>query len=155
MSNSNKWCINQCGCKPDHPTEDNLFMINNLYNSYATMRNKPLYAAFIDFTKFLDTADRSCLLYKLLKCGTTGRAYDIIKNTYGNSGYQIRVDEYLSPRFVGDVGVKQGFCLIPTLSNILQNGMHEIFDNSSCDPVKLWNMSFNSLPWADDLVLKS
>ena len=99
--------------------------------------------------------DRSCLLYKLLKYGITGRAYNIIKSMYGNSGYRIRVGEYLSPRFVGDVGVKQGCCLSPTLSNIFQNDMHDIFDNSTCDPVKLGNMSFNSLSWADDLVLIS
>ena len=156
MSNSNKWCINQCGFKPDHRTEDNLFIINTLYNSYVTMRNKPLCVAFIDFMKFFDTIDRSCLQYKMLKYGITGRAY-IIKSMYGNSGYRIRVDEYyiISLRFVGDVGVKQGCCLSPTLSNIFQNDMHEIFDNSSCDPVTLGNTSFNSLSWADDLVLVS
>ena len=37
---------------------------------------------------------------------------------YENSGYRIRVDEYLSPRFVADVGVEQGCCLCPALSNI-------------------------------------
>ena len=152
MSNSNKWRINRCGFKPDHRNEDNLFIINTLYNSYFTMRNKPLHVAFIDFTKCFDTIDRSCLLYKLLKYGITGRAYDIIKSMYGNSGYRIRVDEYLSPRFVRDVAVKQGCCLKPALSNIFQNDMHEIFDSTSCDPVKLGNMSFNSLSWADDLV---
>ena len=155
MSNSNKWCTNQCGFKPDHRTEDNLFKINTLYNSYVTMRNKPLYVAFIDFTKFFDTIDRSCLLYEMLKYGITERAYNIIKSMYGNSGYRITVDEYLSPRFVGDVGVKQGCCLSPTLSNIFQNDMHETLDNSSCDPVELGNISFNSLFWADDLVLIS
>ena len=37
---------------------------------------------------------------------------------YEHSGYRIRVDEYLSPRFVADVGVEQGCCLSPALSNI-------------------------------------
>ena len=119
------------------------------------MRNKPLYVAFIDFMKFFDTIDRSCLQYKMLKYGITGRVYNIIKSMYGNSGYRIRVDEYLSLRFVGDVGVKQGCCLSPTLSNIFQNDMHDIFDNSSCNPVILGNTIFNSLSWADDLVLVS
>ena len=52
------------------------------------MSNKPLYVAFIDFKNFFYIIDRSCLLYKLLKYSITGRAYNIIKSMYRNSGYQ-------------------------------------------------------------------
>ncbi len=37
---------------------------------------------------------------------------------------------------------------------LYQNDLHDIFDES-CDPVVLQNTSFNSLSWADDLVLLS
>ena len=42
----------------------------------------------------------------------------------------------------------------PLLSNIFQNDLHEIFDES-CDPIDLNNMTLNSISWADDLVLCS
>ena len=55
---------------------------------------------------------------------------------------------------MSSTGVKQGCILSPLLSNIFQNDLHDIFDQT-CDPVKLNNMSVNSLSWADDLVLFS
>ena len=42
----------------------------------------------------------------------------------------------------------------PTLSNIFQGDLHAIF-NESCNPVDLNGQSFNSLSWADDLILVS
>ena len=51
--------------------------------------------------------------------------------------------------------MKQGCCLSPTLSNIFQKDLHEIFSDGRCDPVLLGNTHLNSLSWADDLVLMS
>ena len=42
----------------------------------------------------------------------------------------------------------------PTLSNLFQNDLHDLFDNT-CDPVSLAEFEINSLLWADDLVLFS
>ena len=41
----------------------------------------------------------------------------------------------------------------PILSNIFQNDLLDIFDDS--DPIVLENVSFNSISWADDLLLMS
>ena len=49
--------------------------------------------------------------------------------------------------------LKQGCIMSPLLSNIFQNDLHEIFDES-CDPIDLNNMTLNSISWAD-LVLCS
>ena len=67
MIDSGKWKINQCGFKPDHLTEDNLFIIKSIHESYAVETNTNIHTAFIDFSKFFDTIDRMCLFYKLLK----------------------------------------------------------------------------------------
>ena len=40
MTASCKWCVNQCGFKSDHRTEDILFIINTLFDSYITQQNK-------------------------------------------------------------------------------------------------------------------
>ena len=76
----------------------------------------------------------------------------MIKSMYGNTRYSVRL---VSPRFIGNLGVKQGCCLSPTLSNIFQNDLQEIFSDGRCDPVLLGNTHLNSLSWADDLVLMS
>ena len=41
----------------------------------------------------------------------------------------------------------------PILSNIFQNDLHDIFQGS--DPIKMGDIHFNSLSWADDLLLLS
>ena len=53
MSASGKWCVNQCGFKGDHRTEDSLFIINTLFDSYIKQQDKKLYVAFVDFSKNL------------------------------------------------------------------------------------------------------
>ena len=155
MKTSGRWSVNQFGFRSDHRTEDNLFIINTMFDSYIIHQNKPLYAAFVDFSKFFDKINRTHLLYKLLKCGITGRVYDILKSMYKDTGYRVRVNNHLSPRSTGSLGVKQGCCLSPTLSNIFQNDLHGLFKDSVCDPVKLGTKYLNSLSWADDLLLVS
>ena len=94
------------------------------------------------------------MLYKLLKNGIVGKLYNIIKSIYSNTGYTIRIGDHLSPMFQASNGLKQGCCLSPILSNIFQNDLHEIFDES-CDPLLIGSTSLNGLSWADDLVLSS
>ena len=60
----------------------------------------------------------------------------------------------MSAIFLSSSGVKQGCNLSPTLANLYQNDLHDIFDDS-CGPVSMGNITFNSLSWADDLVLCS
>ena len=52
MSLSGKYTIHQCGFKKDHRTEDNLFVLNTIYDKYVTELKKDVYIAFIDFSKF-------------------------------------------------------------------------------------------------------
>ena len=61
-------------------------------------------------------------------------------------------DDGITTGIVLSSRMKQGYNLSPTLSNIYQNDLHEIFDDS-CDPVELNGPNINSLSWADDLVL--
>ncbi len=90
----------------------------------------------------------------MIKCGITGKAYDIIKSAYTGSSYRIKTQDGITESFRSNSGVKQGCTLSPTLSNIFQNNLHDIF-NESCDPVKLGDIFMNSLSWADDLFLVS
>ena len=61
------WKVNQCGFKNDHRTEDNIFILNTLYESRVTKGNAKTYLAFVDLSKFFDTINRDVLFYKLLK----------------------------------------------------------------------------------------
>ena len=105
--------INQCGFKPVHLTEDNLFILKSINESYAVETKTNIHAAFIDFSKFFDTIDRVYLFYKLLKNDITGKVYDIIKSMYANPQYSVMVNGIISPKFTSSFGVKQGRCMSP------------------------------------------
>ena len=154
FNEKNLWKPNQCGFKKGHRTEDNVFILQSLYDHYVTNKSNKLYLAFIDFRKFFDTINRKALLYKLLKYGVTGKTYNIIKSMYEDTNYHIRCNKGLTPAFRSLCGVKQGCCTSPILSNIFQNDLHDIF-NLQCDPVEIGHINLNSLSFADDLILVS
>ena len=145
---------NQFGFMDSCRTDDNIFVMNTLITSYTKIKKNNLYVCFVDFRKFFDSLNRHHLLYKLQKYGITGKVYNVIKSMYSNCNYCIKKDNALTTSFSSTIGVKQGCNLSPTLSNLYQNDLHEIFDNS-CSPVKLGNIEINSMSYADDLLLVS
>ena len=46
------------------------------------MQKKQIYSAFIDFGKKIDSINRDCLFYKLLKYGISGKLYYVIKAAF-------------------------------------------------------------------------
>ena len=155
MKTNEKWCLNQCGFKEDHRTEDNLFILQTIYNSHVENNKGKIFIAFVDFSKFFDKIDRKFLRYKLLRYGITGKIYDVLKSMYSKTSYRVNVSDCVSPSFEGKNGVKQGCVISPLLSNIFQNDLHDIFRENSCDPIILGDITLSSISWADDLILIS
>ena len=145
---------NQNGFKKGHRTEDNLFILRSIFEKYSKRRNKKIYVTFVDFSKYFDLINRDFLYYKMQQVGITGNIYNMIKSMYSSCHYLVNCGEGLSPPIPALSGLKQGCNLSPNLSNVFQNDIHSIFDQS-CDPVELGSISFNSLSWADDMVLLS
>jgi hypothetical protein len=154
MVENNLWKRNQSGFMKKHRTEDNLFVFQAIQHKYVQKTGQKIYAAFVDFQKFFDTINRTYLYYKLLGLNITGKFYSLIKTMYDTCEYCVKTSDGLSKTFRSDSGVKQGCNLSPTLANLFQNDLHDIFKND-CDPVSLDGLEFNSMSWADDLVLFS
>ena len=148
------WAKNQNGFMKQRQTTDNVFILHTVFQKFVKMTKQKLYVAFADFKKYFDTINRDMLLYKLIRWGISGNVYFVIKSAYVDSMFSVKTDYGLTEFFKSSIGVKQGCNLSPTLSNIYQNDLHDIFDNT-CDPVDLNSHSLNSLSWADDLVLVS
>ena len=154
MSNKGLWSKYQKGFKQDSRTEDNLFILKTVINQCTNINNETLYTCFVDFSKYFDTINRKLLFYKLIKYGISGNIYNTIKSMYTDSQYAVKVNNIITESFLSKTGVKQGCPLSPLLSNLFQNDLHEIFDES-CEPIVLNKTMLNSLSWADDLVLMS
>ena len=73
---------------------------------------------------------------------------------YTGTKYAVKSKNGLSREFITNQGLKQGCNLSPTLSNLFQNDLHDIFDQT-CDPINIGREKINSLSWADDLLLIS
>ncbi len=143
---------NQNGFKKGHRTEDNIHILQTLYNKYVETKSSKLYMAFIDFRKFFDKINRQMLFYKLMGVGISGKAYNIIKSMYNSCYYHIKCNGGITTEILSSIGMKQGCNLSPSLSNIYQNDLHDIF-TPDCDPVELDGYTFNSLSWADEMSL--
>jgi potassium voltage-gated channel Eag-related subfamily H protein 8 len=154
MQSNNLWRKNQSGFMKKHRTEDNLFIYQTILHKYVKENKQKVYVAFVDFKKYFDTINRQLLYYKLLKLNVVGKFYQIIKSMYSMTEYCVKTPSGLTEPFESYRGVKQGCNLSPTLANIFQNDLHDIFGNE-CDPVSLDDLMFNSLSWADDLLLFS
>ena len=108
----------------------------------------------MDFRKYFDIINRELLLYRLIACGITGKIYHTLKYMYADRKCHVRNNKGLSKSFSSNCGVIQGCNLSPTLANLFQNNLHDLFD-SECYQICLDGLSFSSLSFADDLVLIS
>ena len=154
MINNKLWNKIQCGFIKGHRTEDNVFVLKSLFHKYVKKKQEKIYVAFIDFRKFFDTLNRQYLMYKLIQHGITGKFYYLIKKMYQDTFYNVKTYCGFSQIFKSNSGVKQGCNLSPILANIYQNDLHNMF-NGTCEPVCFKDITFNSLSFADNLVLLS
>ncbi len=155
LTDFGKCSPNQNGFMKGKRTEDNLFILHSSIHKYVRRENQHIYAVFIDFRKFFDIINRDLLMYKLLRNNIKGDMYFTIKNMYIGTNYCIKTDRGLTEVFESKSGVLQGCTLSPTLSNLFQNDLHDIFSGDT-DGLRLdGDTIINSMSWADDLLLFS
>ena len=149
MEEQNILTPNQNGFRKGRRTEDNIFILHTIFQKYVkNAKKKKIYSAFID------SINRDCLFYKLLKYGISEKLYYVIKSAYNNPMFSIKTENGLTPYFASSTGVKQGCILSPILSNIFQNDLHDSFDHEG-DPITLSTQKRNSILWAHNQVYKS
>ena len=144
----------QFGFRTDHRTTDSVFVLKSVLSHYKAMGNKPVYSCFIDLSKAFDSINRTDLLYKLGKYGIQGNILQVIQSMYSDISYSIKSNGKYSTPFKSSLGVKQGCNLGPLLFNLFINDIHDSFD-SACKPVKMDQQTFNTIAFADDIVVLS
>ena len=104
--------------------------VDHIYSLYSVINNRKIkkqstFICFVDFRKAFDTVDRSCLWYKLMKIGISGRILEAVQSLYDDVTCSVRVNNYLTEAFRVENGVKQGCKLSPTLFSIYLNDLAE------------------------------
>ena len=87
-----------------------------------------LYTCFVDFKKAFDSVWRNALLNKIHKIGINRQFLQILKSIYSTTTNSLIYHEFLSPKFIINVGVKQGDPLSTILFNLYINDLPNIFE---------------------------
>ena len=145
----------QAGFREGRSTMDNTFILRHLTES-AEARGKPLYTAFIDFSKAYDRIDRALLWQVLEGCGMHGETLATLKQMYSRVRMQVRCKGELGETFEAGVGVKQGCPLSPLLFGIYLDRFESYLD-SRCpgEGAELGGAQVRALFYADDIVIVS
>ena len=143
----------QAGFRAGRGTPDNLFVLRHMIDS-AAVHKRPLFCAFIDFSKAYDRVDRAILWRILRGCGLHGAALATVQAMYESVRMQVRMRGKLGPAFESGVGVKQGCPLSPLLFGILVDRL-EPFLERQCPGAgtRLSTSLVRALLYADDVVL--
>ena len=112
----------QAGFRGNCRTSDNIFILKAIIDKYVKGKPKKkenyLFTCFVDLKKAFDKIDRERLFIKLNNAGINGHLLSVIKSIYSKDESCIRNGNEISKSFCGNVGIKQGCILSPTLFNI-------------------------------------
>ena len=150
----NKNIIEQAGFRQNHRTTDHIFLLRTIIKKYTT-KNNILFSCFVDFSKAFDSIWRRALIEKLRKIGISGPFLQVIESIYNTTTNSLIYNDSLTPKFISNIGVKQGDTLSTILFNLYINDLPNIFSFDGNDPIVVGHTPMNCLIYADDLVIMS
>ena len=107
---------------------DHVYVLKSLIDIYKHL-NKTLYCAFIDFSKAFDSVWRNGLWFKLIQANISNKCFKLIHNMYQQIKSCVKLNNFTSPLFSCNIGVRQGENLSPFLFalyiNDLESFLHE------------------------------
>ena len=145
----------QVAFKKNHGTNDHIYTLRTLINKYVRHYKLKLYCCFVDFRKAFDSVWRDGLFYKLRKLGVGGNMYKVLRNMYNETESCVKLPGGLTQYYSTTAGIKQRESLSPVLFIIFIDDVCNIFDPITCGAVSLGDTYFNTLIYADDLLILS
>ena len=134
----------QFGFMPSRSTTDAIFIIRQMQEKYI-LKQKTMYAAFVDLEKAFDRVPREVLWWSLRKLGVIEWVVRLVQAMYINAKSRVNINGAYSEQFKVTVGVHQGSVLSPLLFIIVMEALSLEF-RVSCP----WELLY-----ADDLAILS
>jgi hypothetical protein len=144
----------QIGFCKGHGTNDHIFVLRTIIDCMKRSK-KPLYCAFIDFSKAFDSVWHLGLFYKLLQLNVGSTFLKLIKNMYTHMVSRVKQNGHLSEIMQIEIGTKQGCNISPGMFKIYLSDLPAMLTKQQCDPVYLNDKRLSCLLYADDLILIS
>ena len=143
----------QAGFRQGRGTPDNCFILRHMIDA-AAVRKKPLYCAFIDFSKAYDRVDRALLWRVLQGMGLHGQALITLQQMYEGVQLRVRMGGDMSEPFPSTVGVRQGCPLSPLLFGLVIDRLEQFLAEKCPDSgTRVAGQLLRALLYADDVVL--
>ena len=144
---------NQFGFKPKHGTDQCIFALKELVDSYRKL-NSSTYICFLDASKAFDRINHKLLFQKLQSRGTPVYLLNILMYWYLNQTMCVKWGSATSFSFTVTNGVRQGGILSPHLFNVY---MDELSISLNRCQVGLYagDKLVNHIMYADDVALMS
>jgi exonuclease III len=141
----------QAGFRKDHRTSDQLFIHRTIVET-SIYEKKPLFCAYIDYSKAFDTIPRHLLWERLAEIGIHGHMLKAIKAMYQDVKACVSTPEGYTQDFVREKGVKQGCALSPLLFGLYIDELHKILQREAkeCQPPYIGGEPVGLSLFADD-----
>jgi len=143
----------QNGFRKDRSCIDHIFSLSTIVTN-SLNESKSVYCSFIDLEKAFDWVEGDFIFYRLLSYGIQGKIYKAVTSLYQNTSCCLKINNYLTPWFYTNTGVKQGDNLSPTLFSLFLNDLAVNIKNLN-GGISIGNIKVSILLYADDLVLVS
>ena len=145
--------VNQIGFRKEYRTADHIFVLKTLITKITRVKNKKLFAAFIDFKKAYDTVNRTLLLKRLSSIGVGCKLLQNLKALYTKTDYAIKIKDGTLEPISSNLGLKQGCPLSPLLFNIFINDFSTYIPANTETDISLQGTEITHFLYADDLVI--
>lgn len=144
--------VEQAGFRKGFSTIDHIHVVEQAIEKYVEFR-RPLYLAFIDYSKAFDSISHDSIWTALSECDMPLETIELLKDIYSKSISHIRLDRR-GPKIDIHRGVRQGDPISPTIFiSVLQSIMSKLKWEKKGINIKGKYMS--NLRFADDIVLFS
>lgn len=146
----------QSGFRKDRGCIDNVFTLVAAVQINLRLKNRKIFAVFVDFERAFDSVNHGLLWLKLHMAGVSCKLIRVIKNLYDNATMRVRVGGSLSKSFPISSGVLQGEPLSPLLFSIFLADIETYFRKRGAAGINVDNtVDLLMLLYADDLVIFS
>lgn len=144
----------QSGFRRGRGCADNVFTLTSAVQINLRLKNRKVFAIFVDFRRAFDSVSHGLLWRKLHTAGVSCKLIRIIKNLYDGATMRIRVENSLSRPFPILSGVLQGEPLSPLLFSLFLFDIETYFRSRGAAGINLDNkVDLLMLLYADDLVI--
>lgn len=145
---------NQCGFRTGRSCVDHIFTLSSIIDITLRLKNRKLYAAFIDFKKAFDSVNHQILFSKLFSLGISTKFIKVVVEFFAHASVKVKTHTGVTNAMKVTRGVLQGDVLSPLLFSLFISDFEVFCRKRHLAGINVDNqVDVLALFYADDLVI--